>query len=201
MLHAVATSSQALTQACDLANRFALGESEDRQSEVRALEAQLIAARKRQHATTDFITAFITASGAQAPRALLSELQALEHTIHALEARISKAQRPAVIYSAPLLLRVINAILCAQQKPPEQVKPLLQAALTGIHVTPADYRVCFHGMEGVEMRNPCVYASAPRGIGSKARTRKQACVTSVTCEAMTETYHIFEKCDSSNTTK
>ena len=197
MLHAVATSSQALTQACDLANRFALGEAEDRQSEVRALEAQLIAARKRQHAITDFIAA----SGAQAPQTLLNELQALERAIHTLESRISKAQRPAVIYSAPLLLRVINAILRAQQKPPEQVKPLLQAALTGIHVGPADYRVCFHGMEDVEMRNSCVYASAPRGIGSKARTRKQACVTSVICGAMTETYHISEKCDNSNTTK
>ena len=148
MLHAVATSSQALTQARDLANRFALGESEDRQSEVRALEAQLIAARKRQHAITDFIAA----SGAQAPQALLGELQTLEHAIHALEARISKAQRPAVIYSAPLLLRVINAILRAQQKPPEQVKPLLQAALTGVHVSPADYRIRFHGIDDVEMR-------------------------------------------------
>ena len=119
MLHAVATESQALTQA-----------------------------RKRQHAITDFIAA----SGAQAPQTLLTELQSLESSVRTLEARISKAQRPAIVYNAALLLRVINEVRLAQQKPPEQVKPLLQAALTGVHVSPADYRIRFHGIDDVEMR-------------------------------------------------
>ena len=105
MLHAVATESQALTQACELANQFALGEADDRREEIRTLEA-----------------------------------------------RISKAQRPAIVYNAALLLRVINEVRLAQQKPPEQVKSLLQAALTGVHVSPADDRIRFHGIDDVEMR-------------------------------------------------
>ena len=167
MLHAVATESQALTQACELANQFALGEADDRREEIRALEAQLIEARKRQHAITDFIAA----SGAQAPQTLLTELQSLESSVRALEARISKAQRPAIVYNAALLLRVINEVRLAQQKPPEQVKPLLQAALTGVHVSPADDRIRFHGIDDVddvEMRRG-ITPQSPNGDSSPFR--------------------------------
>ena len=89
----------------------------------------------------------MSASGAQAPQTLLTELQSLESSVRTLEARISKAQRPAIVYNAALLLRVINEVRLAQQKPPEQVKPLLQAALTGVHVSPADDRIRFHGID------------------------------------------------------
>lgn len=197
MLHAVATESQALTQACELANQFALGEADDRREEIRALEAQLIEARKRQHAITDFIAA----SGAQAPQTLLTELQSLESSVRALEARISKAQRPAIVYNAALLLRVINEVRLAQQKPPEQVKPLLQAALTGVHVSPADYRIRFHGIDNVEMRKPCVYASFPRNLDTKARKHLQNCVTSVICGTVMEIYHNVKEHPISNTKK
>ena len=197
MLHAVATESQALTQACELANQFALGEANDRREEIRALEAQLIEARKRQHAITDFIAA----SGAQAPQTLLTELQSLESSVRTLEARISKAQRPAIVYNAALLLRVINEVRLAQQKPPEQVKPLLQAALTGVHVSPADYRIRFHGIDDVEMRKPCVYASFPRNLDTRARKHLQNCVTSVICGTVMEIYHNVKEYPISNTKK
>ena len=94
----------------------------------------------------------MSASGAQAPQTLLTELQSLESSVRTLEARISKAQRPAIVYNAALLLRVINEVRLAQQKPPKRVKPLLQAALTGVHVSPADDRIRFHGIDDVEMR-------------------------------------------------
>ena len=59
-------------------------------------------------------------------------------TTHQEEGAELLAQRPAIVYNAALLLRVINEVRLAQQKPPEQVKPLLQAALTGVHVSPAE---------------------------------------------------------------
>ena len=94
----------------------------------------------------------MSASGAQATQTLLTALQSLESSVRTLETRISKAQRPAIGYNAALLLRVINEVRLAQQKPPEQVKPLLQAALTGVHVSPADDRIRFHGIDDVEQR-------------------------------------------------
>ena len=78
------------------------------------------------------------------------------------------AQRPAIVYNAALLLRVINEVRLAQQKPPEQVKPLLQAALTGVHVSPADDRIRFHGIDDVEMRRG-ITPQSPNGDSSPFR--------------------------------
>ena len=47
---------------------------------------------------------------------------------------------------------VLLGVQLAQQKPPEQVKPLLQAALRGVYVSAGSYDLALHGIDNVEMR-------------------------------------------------
>ena len=46
---------------------------------------------------------------------------------------------------------VLLGVQLAQQKPPEQVKPLLQAALRGVYVSAGSYDLALHGIDNVEM--------------------------------------------------
>ena len=148
ILHEILTHEQILAQACDLANQFAAAEIEDATEQLRTLEHQRIAAHKRLHAITDYIAA----SGAQAPATLLKEIQSLESSIRSLDMAILKARRPRLVYDFAALRGVLLGVQLAQQKPPEQVKPLLQAALRGVYVSAGSYDLALHGIDNVEMR-------------------------------------------------
>ena len=65
---------------------------------------------------------------------------------------ILKARRPRLVYDFAALRGVLLGVQLAQQKPPEQVKPLLQAALLGVYVSAGSYDLALHGIDNVEMR-------------------------------------------------
>ena len=65
---------------------------------------------------------------------------------------ILKARRPRLVCDFAALRGVLLGVQLAQQKPPEQVKPLLQAALRGVYVSAGSYDLALHGIDNVEMR-------------------------------------------------
>lgn len=68
----------------------------------------------------------------------------------------------AATYDFAALRGVLLGVQLAQQKPPEQVKPLLQAALRGVYVSAGSYDLALHGIDNVEMSTMVVNATGQR---------------------------------------
>lgn len=148
ILDEVAAQEQLLMQACAVANRFTQEEAEDRRPELAALERRRVDVSKRLAAIVDYIAA----SGVESPQALRAEITALEAEQAKLDAAIRRASLPTKVYDPEQLLSLLLSIRQAKKKPPEQVKPLLQAALRGVYVSADAYDVQFHGIDTVELR-------------------------------------------------
>lgn len=140
-------------RACNTANTFAAIHDEDALADAALLERELQQIHRRQAQ----IVAFVSNSGADAPRALMAEMKHLEAQEADLVLRLEALRRPSSRYNPADTLSALTALRGAQKKPPEERRALLRGAFSAIIVRPEELDVAFlwHACRGDD---PPLYA-------------------------------------------
>lgn len=121
----------ALIGACRIANNYASAADEDNKAEIADLESRLQGISKKSAR----LLAFVESSGSDAPASIMTELKALDAEAEILRTRIAACQRPSSYYDAPETLSALRAVLDIKNSPPEQQKPVIQAAIRRVLVS------------------------------------------------------------------
>lgn len=137
-----------LIRACDVANGFLAAQDEDAAADARRIRQRMTEITKRQANITDALAA----SGAAAPACLLQELASLDADKAALAAQLTQLQRRGPHYDPQTVLRQLNTVSQAKEKPPEQQKSLLQAAIRDVIINQGEYSFVLTADESVELR-------------------------------------------------
>lgn len=134
---ALATRADEITDACGIANSFADTLDAEHAAEAVPVEARLLRIRRRLAQ----IVAFIADSGSAAPRTLSDELHRLEAEEAAAVTRLEALRRPSTRYSAPAVIRSLQACQNIKKSPPEERRALLQGAFSAIQIHPDNIQV------------------------------------------------------------
>lgn len=126
-------------QASAVANTYAEARAADNASAAAPARADLIRVRKRIAQITDYIAE----AGSAAPRSLMADLQRLEAEETTLLARIETLSRPVAVFDSDILIAALSACQNLKNRPPQEVKPLLQAAIRTVLVHPDRVEVSF----------------------------------------------------------
>lgn len=145
--------------ACFVANGYADAADQEHAADAGRIDQQIIDINKQ----IARIVAFISERGSAAPQSLADDLTRLEDERRQLQLRADALRRPASRYDAQATVAAITACAGIKNKPPEQQKNLLQAAVYKVLVSAEEYKILFnwHLGGGDEPPHP-VCQSIPR---------------------------------------
>lgn len=133
----MADSEDLLRRSVAIVNDYAQAADEDGAADAKEIDKQIIAIRKKQAE----LATYIKKSPAEAPAILLDELANYEKQIKKLESKKEKALTPATRYDAEATVRAVKKAVEAKEKPPEERKEALQAAVHHVEVTDEEFTV------------------------------------------------------------
>ena len=126
--------------ACFVANGYADAADQEHAADAGRIDQQIIDINKQ----IARIVAFISERGSAAPQSLADDLTRLEDERRQLQLRADALRRPASRYDAQATVAAITACAGIKNKPPEQQKNLLQAAVYKVLVSAEEYKILFN---------------------------------------------------------